>query len=299
VYLNSTTILLAKKQNADLMLVAGDYSLPFELQLPSNLPASLRAHYGDITYEIIAKIDIPWTLFDKKTMISFDVKNQVNLNALANLKLPYGLSETKILGINEIYMITEQNGNIYFDINNIKLDNSDDNISYIENKPIHLIFIIIYLINNNLLKTNISSKKDFMYSYDDNNNLVLYKKDDNNNLISSMTLAINNLDNNHIKNTCHELFKSSPETQECSKHFYSILGKSAISMIINLKEQISSKDNIISNLLNANPSIQYEIIQNLNWNFKMNEKGINELITVDEWLEKLTEQKKIYIELLN
>lgn len=97
-YLNSTTILLAKKQNADLMLVAGDYSLPFELQLPSNLPASLRAHYGDITYEIIAKIDIPWTLFDKKTMISFDVKNQVNLNALANLKLPYGLSETKIFG---------------------------------------------------------------------------------------------------------------------------------------------------------------------------------------------------------
>ena len=78
------------------MLVAGDYSYPFVFQLPSNLPASLRAYNGDIKYEIIAKINIPWTLFDKKTMINFDVRNQVDLNSLANLKLPYGLSETKI-----------------------------------------------------------------------------------------------------------------------------------------------------------------------------------------------------------
>ena len=207
------------------------------------------------------------------------------------------LNENKILGINEIYMVTEQDSNIYFDINNIKFDNSDDNISYIEKKPIHLVFIIIYLINNNLLNTNvnISPKQKFMYSYDNNNNLILYKKDDNNNLVSNITLAINNLDSNHIKNTCYELFKSSPDTQECSKHFYSILGKSAISMIINLKEQIISKDNIISNLLNANPSIQYEIIKNLDWKFKINDDNINELITVDEWLEQLIEQKILYI----
>ena len=62
------------------------------------MPASLKAYYGDIKYEIIAKIDIPWTLFDKKTMINFDVRNQVDLNSLANLKLPYGLSETKMFG---------------------------------------------------------------------------------------------------------------------------------------------------------------------------------------------------------
>jgi len=47
-------------KNQELFLEAGDYSYPFEVQLPSDLPPSFEHNYARIRYSLISTIDIPW-----------------------------------------------------------------------------------------------------------------------------------------------------------------------------------------------------------------------------------------------
>ena len=84
------------KQSTDLYLEAGDYSYPFQIMLPPNLPTSFEHEYGQIRYSISATIDIPWA-FDKHTVKSFTVINVCDLNLLGpQLRIPFGVSGSKV-----------------------------------------------------------------------------------------------------------------------------------------------------------------------------------------------------------
>jgi hypothetical protein len=88
--------LISKQGSTDLYLECGDYSYPFQIVLPPNLPTSFEHMYGRVRYSIYGTIDIPWA-FDKHTTRSFSVISHLDLNALPNLHQPFGVSDTKVL----------------------------------------------------------------------------------------------------------------------------------------------------------------------------------------------------------
>ena len=90
-----------------------------------------------------------------------------------------------------------------------------------------------------------------------------------------------------METVCKDLFQinNGLQDEKCSTHFYSILGKSAILMLKNLNNIITTKKEIKLTLINANPLIKYEILKNLNWKMNVNEHGKKNLISVDEWLQ--------------
>lgn len=95
-YLNANIIFLSKQPNSDLYLEPGDYSYPFQIVLPPNLPTSFEHTYGQVRYSINGTIDIPWA-FDKHTTRSFSVINNVDLNLCSPaLRQPYGVSGSKV-----------------------------------------------------------------------------------------------------------------------------------------------------------------------------------------------------------
>lgn len=75
----------SQQGNNDLYLEPGDYSFPFNLVLPPNLPTSFEHHYGRIRYMLNGTIDIPWAI-DKHATKVFSVLNHTNLNLLPNLR---------------------------------------------------------------------------------------------------------------------------------------------------------------------------------------------------------------------
>jgi hypothetical protein len=85
------------------------------------------------------------------------------------------------------------------------------------------------------------------------------------------------------------------ENNTCAKHFYSILGRSGISMLKNINQIAKTKTDIINVLTNANPAIKYEILKNLNWKIKIDDlskPGSKKyLISVEEWLKKVANQE--------
>ena len=77
---------------SDLYLKEGDYSFPFEIELPASVSNSFAHRNAKITYWISAKIDIPWAI-DKHTAKVFSVIQNVDLNLL-DVSLPNQLDET-------------------------------------------------------------------------------------------------------------------------------------------------------------------------------------------------------------
>ncbi|XP_065219733.1 arrestin domain-containing protein 17-like [Planococcus citri] len=92
-YLNSKLILVGGT-GTKLKLPAGQYSYPFVVLLPSELPSTFVGKYGGILYYGKAKIDIPFA-FDYKHKARFIVSNPVNLNLYPNLRTPYAKEKSK------------------------------------------------------------------------------------------------------------------------------------------------------------------------------------------------------------
>ena len=85
-----------KKPGNDLYIEVGEYSYPFQLELPSDLPTSFEHEYGQIHYSINATIDIPCA-FDKHSVKSFSVINVSDLNLLGSqIAQPSGLSSSRV-----------------------------------------------------------------------------------------------------------------------------------------------------------------------------------------------------------
>lgn len=96
-YLSFNVVFVAKQASAgDLYLEPGDYSYPFNIVLPPNLPTSFEHIYGRVRYSIYGTIDIPWA-FDKHTTRSFTIVSPLDLNSNPNLRQPYSVSASKVL----------------------------------------------------------------------------------------------------------------------------------------------------------------------------------------------------------
>ena len=109
-----------------------------------------------------------------------------------------------------------------------------------------------------------------------------------------MNSIINTNNNTNYNNICTEIFGENYSKDICSRHFYSILGKSGISMMINF-----GQNNLKKTLIKANPTIQYEILKNLDWKIKINNKK-KIFVKVEEWLKQLpNKQQLLYSEYLN
>ena len=94
--MNFDLLFLAKQSDSDLYLEAGDYSYPFDIVLPPNLPTSFEHTVGQVRYSLYGTIDIPWA-FDKHTTRSFTVVSHLDLNSNPSLRQGYGVSDQKVL----------------------------------------------------------------------------------------------------------------------------------------------------------------------------------------------------------
>jgi hypothetical protein len=97
-YLNYETPLVSKQNNKDIYLEKGDQSFPFQISLPTNLPTSFKHKLGEIFYLLEAILDIPWS-FNKRSIKSFTVINNFDLNNYPELKLPRKVEESKPTGV--------------------------------------------------------------------------------------------------------------------------------------------------------------------------------------------------------
>lgn len=78
----------------------------------------------------------------------------------------------------------------------------------------------------------------------------------------------------------------------CSQYFYSVLGKSALSMMKIIGSQVEKSDDIKTLLTEANPGIKYEILKKLSWT--MDSK--RNLIPYDSWVKSQSQQTREYLE---
>ena len=193
--------------------------------------------------------------------------------------------------IKSIEMITNQDKSIHYLINNS--DKIIDSITYIEDKPVHIALVFAYMAKN--YKMIINEAKKYVYKIDDDGTIKIYLRNSKEEIckeLPTITKAINLQKSNdekqgteYIKETCKEIFgyEEGMANESCAKHFYSILGRSAINMLQNLEKEIEETPDIYNLLLTANPGIQYEILKNLDWKIKKNDDRL-ELVNVEEWL---------------
>jgi len=85
--LNILLLFTGKKSNK-FVLPAGNYSYPFQFQLPPNLPSSFEGYYGHVRYWVRGTIDKPWN-FDHMTKTPFTVVSALDLNSLPEANVSY------------------------------------------------------------------------------------------------------------------------------------------------------------------------------------------------------------------
>jgi len=81
-----------------MQIAPGSYELPFQLQLPLNIPSSFIGEYGKIVYRIKAVVDRPWR-FDHETHAFFTVDGLYDLNMDPSAASPLTMTNHKMLGI--------------------------------------------------------------------------------------------------------------------------------------------------------------------------------------------------------
>jgi hypothetical protein len=59
-YMNFSIIFISKPLDNDLYLEFGEYTYPFQIVLPQNLPPSFQHQIGKIRYYAKGTVDIPW-----------------------------------------------------------------------------------------------------------------------------------------------------------------------------------------------------------------------------------------------
>ena len=192
--------------------------------------------------------------------------------------------------IKSVVMITKNDKSINYLINDIEIDS----ITLIQGKPVHTGLVFAYMSKNFIISKNKANQ--YLYEFDNNGKIKVYLKNIDgtvNTEVSTISRAISsqidNKENNgleYIKETCKEIFgyNEGLSNNSCSKHFYSILGRSAISMIQNIGLEIDKNPNIYNILLSSNLGIQYEILTNLNWQKIRTLNNSVIFVNVDEWL---------------
>jgi hypothetical protein len=259
----------------------------------SMLKNILLGNFTSIDEEIVDEF-----LFNESTgMIECNYNKKIN-EIITNLT-----PNTCYLG--SILMKVKHNKNtnkniITYEINSVLVNS----ISYIESKPVSTALIMSYFCAE---KQRFIQKQpeNYVYELTSDNNLKLYNKDTKQEIMS-VSIAIDQYINKEedlakktMEKVCKDIFlinDNGLEDETCSKHFYSILGKSAILMLKNINNIVTTKKEIKDILINANPLIKYEILKNLNWKLTVNEYGKKNLISVEEWLKNINNKEfNIYL----
>jgi len=90
--------LLSKKNGTgDLFLDTGNYTFPFDINLPANLPTSFEHRDAKIRYFLCAIIEIPWSLNNKTFKLPITIICLTDLNKIPRLKLYSASSNRKVL----------------------------------------------------------------------------------------------------------------------------------------------------------------------------------------------------------
>ena len=232
----------------------------------------------------------------------FDIISPVSTGLIADFlgsTTQIVISSGSHFDIEKIYINISNKGVITYQTDNTVLDS----ISYIENKPVHTAIVLAYLIKDkhfSYLTTKSSSSsvgepEDYKFHFEDDGSLILTKRENNiDRKVLSVSMVLRQQmtnDSNQLveaaknkKKVCNNLF-GADESEHCTKHFNSILGKAGLNMLQNLGEAISTTS-ILNALNNAPVNVQYEILKNLDWKMKLL-NGKKTMVTVNEWVNRL------------
>lgn len=223
-------------------------------------------------------------------MLECDYKQKFNTIIT---KLTHSNSDIEKCNLGEIEMITSHDiytkkNKITYTVNSIALDS----VTYIESKPVSTALVMTYICAKKELFTIKKNPQDYTYEITSDNVVKLYEKNTQKEIIS-VSAAINQFKNNleeigenTMKHICKDIFQVEEglKNENCSKHFFSILGGSGLSMLENIGEIAKTNIEIKNILKNTNPLIKYEIIKNLNWKMKVNNNN-KYLISLEDWLK--------------
>lgn len=95
-YFKSDCICVSKPTKGELYLEPGDYSYPFDVTLPFNLPTSFEYEFAYVRYSVFCSIDVPWKS-DKYSARSFTVISSLDLNYNFKLRESYETTDLKLL----------------------------------------------------------------------------------------------------------------------------------------------------------------------------------------------------------
>ena len=209
------------------------------------------------------------------------------------------ISQGSHFGIDNIYMQINTDGRITYIVGGTEVDS----LSYIENKPVQTALVLAYLIKDkhfSRLTTksstgSVGEPENYKFHFEDDGTLILTKKENNvDREVASVSMVLRQQMTNdskqlveaaeNKKQVCNNLF-GAEESEYCTKHFHSILGKAGLNMLQNLGDAISSTS-ILNALNNAEVNVQYEILKNLDWKMKIS-NGKKTMVTVDEWVNRL------------
>jgi len=170
-----------------------------------------------------------------------------------------------------------------------------DTISYIESRPIATALVIGWIESTNskhlISPEQIIAKSQSKYVFELNpdGQVIVYNRETKAPVQSIQTSIDLWLGSNPTQakisatQVCKEMFGvgSGLDNPICSQYFYSVLGKSGLSMVKILGKQVETSSDIKSLLLGTNPGIKYEILKKLEW--KVNSS--NKLLGFDDWVK--------------
>jgi len=167
-------------------------------------------------------------------------------------------------------------------------------ISYINSRPIATALVIGWIEStkfNSVTPEQIIAKSQFKYVFELNSDgkVIVYNRETNAEVQSIQTSIDLWLGSNPTQakisatQVCKEMFDISTglDNPICSQYFYSVLGRSALSMVKILGKQVETSSDIKNLLISTNPGIKYEILKKLGW--KINSS--NKLIGFDDWIK--------------
>ncbi len=232
----------------------------------------------------------PVSYFFNPSTGSIDVTGSVNKTVVLSSSRHFGTGkiEMKITG-----------SDVTYTINGAKLEHP----SYIEGKPVHTALVMAYIIKDRSSHMPVTAvgkaDSNYLYSIEDDGSIRLFdnKGGVKGEEIASINMAIRQqLEGNEKESTetrnkvCKKLFGVNVDKNVCASHFYNILGKSALGMLNNMSGPVQS-DDVVQALVTAEAHIQYEILKNLDWKMKVS-NGNKEMVTVDQWLERLGQDSR-------
>jgi len=170
-----------------------------------------------------------------------------------------------------------------------------DTISYIESRPIATALVIAWVETTNskhlISPEQIISKSQSKYVFELNSDgrVIIYNRETKAPVQSIQTSIDLWLGSTPIQakisatQVCKEMFgvETGLDNSTCAQYFYSVLGKSGLTIVKILGKQVESSSDIKSLLLGTNPGIKYEILKKLEW--KINSS--NKLISFEDWVK--------------